>query len=296
MRVAEEQAGAVGFERAQGESGRAFERGFHLAGEGQSFNSATVGFGWTPTEDFRANARYEFRDRMGAGQLFGIGAAGRIGDGITTLARLQFTRSSFEGRDTTALEGTAALALRPLESDRAGLLFSFTHRSITQEGLSGLGSIEDRVDSLAADGYYQVTRDLEVYGRFALRFNANSQAELPYVSTLTYLSQGRVQYRLTPRFDWAGEMRYLMQPSSRTYRSVYGTELGFWAVPDLRLGLGYNFTRAGEPGDAGFLTGRRGFYFTLSSKLSNLFDLFGTSRAGLQTSGAADGQDAKKEE
>jgi hypothetical protein len=26
---------------------------------------------------------------------------------------------------------------------------------------------------------------------------------------------------------------------------------------------------------------RRGFYFTVSSKLSNLFDLFGTSKAGL---------------
>jgi uncharacterized repeat protein (TIGR01451 family) len=273
-----------------------FERGFHLAGEGTSFNSATLGFAWTPTADFRANARYEFRDRVGAGQLFGFGAAGRIGDGITTLARLQFTRSSFEGRDTTALEGTAALALRPLESDRAGLLFSYTHRSITQEGLSGIGSIEDRVDSLAADGYYQVNRDLEVYGRFALRFNANSQADLPFVSTLTYLTQGRIQYRLTQRFDWAGEMRYLMQPSSRTYRSVYGTELGFWAVPDLRLGLGYNFTRAGEPGDASLIPTRGGFYFTLSSKLSNLFDLFGTSRAGLQTSGTSDGQDVKKEE
>jgi hypothetical protein len=29
---------------------------------------------------------------------------------------------------------------------------------------------------------------------------------------------------------------------------------------------------------------KRGFYFTISSKLSSLFDLFGTSRAGLATS------------
>jgi len=29
---------------------------------------------------------------------------------------------------------------------------------------------------------------------------------------------------------------------------------------------------------------RRGFYFTISSKLSNLFDLFGTSKAGLANS------------
>ncbi|HYP53141.1 MAG TPA: hypothetical protein VEQ42_06350, partial [Pyrinomonadaceae bacterium] len=49
-----------------------YERGFHLAGAGESFNSATVGFGWQPTDDFRANARYEFRDRVGAGQLLGV--------------------------------------------------------------------------------------------------------------------------------------------------------------------------------------------------------------------------------
>src|SRR5918912_414706 len=85
-------------------------------------------------------------------------------------------------------------------------------------------------------------------------------------STLTYLAQGRAQYRLTSRFDWAGEARFLMQPSSGTSRSVYGTELGFWALPDLRLGVGYNFTLAGEPGNAILTPARRGFYFTISSK------------------------------
>jgi len=55
-----------------------FERGFHLTGPNESFNSATVGFGWQPNEDFRANARYEFRDRNGNGQLFTAGAAGRL--------------------------------------------------------------------------------------------------------------------------------------------------------------------------------------------------------------------------
>jgi hypothetical protein len=53
-------------------------------------------------------------------------------------------------------------------------------------------------------------------------------------------------------------------------------------LPDLRLGGGYNWTGAGEPNAGSLVAGRRGFYFTISSKLSNLFDLFGTSRAGLQ--------------
>jgi hypothetical protein len=52
---------------------------------------------------------------------------------------------------------------------------------------------------------------------------------------------------------------------------------------------------AGEPNGVTLTPGRRGFYFTISSKLSNLFDLFGTSRAGLQSSGTST-QQADKEE
>lgn len=271
-----------------------FERGFHLAGNGESFNSATIGFGWQPTADFRANARYEFRDRSGSGQLIAFGAAGRVGDGITTMARFQMSQASFEGRETSSLEGMAAVAFRPLKSDRAGLLLSYTHRSLTQASADGLGETRDQIDSLATDGYFQATRDMELYGRFALRFNANGQPNLPFASSLTYLTQGRIQYRLTPRLDWAGEARFLIQPSSSTQRSVFGTELGFWAMADLRLGLGYNFTIRGEPGDVTLAPARRGFYFTISSKLSNLFDLFGTSRAGLASSD--NGKDAAASE
>ena len=85
-----------------------FERGFHLVGPDGSFNSATVGFGWQPTSDFRASARYEYRDRNGLGQLFAIAAAGRLSDGITTMARFQFSRGSFDGKSNQSMEGMAA--------------------------------------------------------------------------------------------------------------------------------------------------------------------------------------------
>jgi uncharacterized repeat protein (TIGR01451 family) len=262
-----------------------FERGFHLQGEGQSFNSATLGFGWTPSDNFKASAHYEFRDRGGNGQLIAFGAAGRLTEGITVLSRMRWSQSGFNGRDSSAVDGLAALAYRPLKTDRAGLLFSFNHRSVSQSGIEELAPSRDRLDTAATDGYYQATKRLELYGRFALRFAANGEPSLPFVSTLTYLAQARVQYRLTTRVDWAGETRLIMQPSSRTQRSVYGTELGLWAMPDLRLGVGYNFTRAGEPGLDNAMPRKQGFYFTISSKLSSLFDLFGTSRAGLASSG-----------
>ncbi len=265
-----------------------FERGFHLAGVGKSFNSATLGFGWNPNESFKASAHYEFRDRGGNGQLFALGAAGRITEGITVLSRMRWSQSAFGGRDSSTVDGLAALAVRPLKSDRAGLLFSFNHRTITQSGAAGLAASRDRLDTAATDGYYQATKRLELYGRFALRFAANGEPALPFVSTLTYLAQARAQYRLTARVDWAGEMRLIMQPSSHTRRSVYGTELGLWAMPDLRLGLGYNFTQSGEPGLERAMPTKQGLYFTISSKLSRLFDLFGTSQQKLQQAELSD--------
>lgn len=259
-----------------------FERGFHMAGEGKSFNSATLGFGWTPNENFKAAAHYEFRDRGGNGQLFSLGAAGRLTENITVLSRMRWSESGFAGRDSSAVDGLAALAYRPVDSDRAGLLFSFNHRALSQSGVAGLAPSRDRLDTLATDGYYQATKRLELYGRFALRFAANGEPTLPFVSTFTYLAQARAQYRLTERLDWAGETRLIFQPSSQTRRSVYGTELGYWVMPDLRFGLGYNFTGAGEPGLDHTMPRKQGLYFTISSKLSSLFDLFGTSKVGLQ--------------
>jgi uncharacterized repeat protein (TIGR01451 family) len=261
-----------------------FERGFHLLGPNQSFNSATIGFSWQPDENFRANARYEFRDRNGNGQLFAAGAAGRLREGITALSRIQWSRGTFGASENSAVDATAALAIRPVDSDRRGLLFTYTHRSLMQEGLNAGAPTRDRIDSLSTDAYDQVTKRLEVYGKFALRFNGNGQSQLPYVSTLSFLTQARAQFLVTRRLDWAFENRMLFQPSSGTMRSIYASEAGFWAIPDLRLGLGYNFTSAGEPAGSQIFPTRRGFYLTITSKLSNLFDLFGTSKAGLASS------------
>jgi uncharacterized repeat protein (TIGR01451 family) len=271
-----------------------FERGFHLMGPNQSFNSATVGFGWQPNEDFRANARYEFRDRNGNGQLFAAGAAGRLREGITALSRIQWSRGTFGASQNSAVEATAALAFRPIDSDRRGLLFTYTHRSLMQEALNTVAPTRDRIDSLSTDAYDQVTKRLEVYGKFALRFNGNGQSQLPYVSTLSFLTQARAQLLITRRLDWALENRMLIQPSSGTMRSIYASEAGFWAIPDLRFGLGYNFTGVSEPAGSQISSARRGFYFTITSKLSNLFDLFGKSKHELLGTGAGLAQPEKK--
>lgn len=260
-----------------------YERGFLLAGNGESFNSVTLGASWLPTQNFRSSVRYELRDRQGLGQLFALGVAGRLGDGFTTMARFQYSRSLFSNRQSEVMDGMAAVAYRPTESDRYGLLFSYRRRSIFQDGINGLAPTRQNADILSSDGYYQLTKNLELYGRFAAKLSADGDARLVYVSTFTYMAQARAQYRLGKYFDLAAETRYMAQPASGSSSNSTGAEVGFWATPDLRLGGGYNFSTSFDaPGSQSLNNNRRGFYFTISSKLFNLFDLFGTSRDGLQ--------------
>ena len=272
-----------------------YERGFHLKGLGKNFNTISIGAGWQPKENFIANIRYELRDRNGKGHLLAIGAAGRINDSITALSRFQLARLNSGTQKTGVVEGEAALAIRPAVNDRMGLLFSYTRRSREITGVATT-TTRDRTDTLSTDGFYQLTSRLELSARLAARFNANGQDNTPYVSTLTYLTQGRLQYRFAKRYDFAAEMRALIQTNSGTAKKSYAAELGCWALPDLRLALGYNFATATEPQSSIIGGGRRGFYFNISTKLSDLFNLFGNSDKALQSTSAATKQSQSKAE
>jgi hypothetical protein len=184
-----------------------------------------------------------------------------------------------------------------LRSDKYALLFSFDHKSLFESGtlLNGIrqAAMRDRSDTLSADGIYQVNQGLEVYGRFALRLNGNGNNTNAFASAATFLAQVRAQQRINDNLDVAVEGRWLTQPSSATRRASLGAELGYWLLPDLRFGLGYNFTGVREPSlNLGGAPRKGGFYFTVTSKLSNLFDLFGTSKQGLTDT--ADDQGSSK--
>jgi uncharacterized repeat protein (TIGR01451 family) len=262
-----------------------FEHGFHVAGLGQSFTSGAVGLSYLPTKDLKTSARYELRDQQGGlGQILTLGAAGRVGDNVTTLARFQWARTHFAGRENATLLGTAAVAWRPLDSDRHAVLFSYTRRSLAQSGFEGREGSRERADILSTDAYWQPLKDTELFGRFVLKFGSDSREGLLPTQALTYVSQLRLQRRLRRAFDVAAEARILSQPSTQTRRTSLGTELGYWIFPDIRLGIGYNFTAADEPFGAPVPAQPRGWYFTVSTKLSSLFDLFGTSAEGLAPS------------
>ena len=272
-----------------------FERGFHMAGAGESFTGGSFGVSYLANKDLRTAARYELRQQAnGFGQLFTVGAAGRIREGLTTMARFQWSQGDFQGRVNSSLTGTAALALRPVESDNKGLLFSYTHRALTQGGTGTQDATIDRGDVLSADGYWQPEKRTELFGRVAFKYGANGREGLIPAASLTYLAQLRAARRIRRSLDTAFEYRFLAQPATRTRRTSAGVELGYWIFADLRFAVGYNFTTATEP-DGILLTRPRGFYFTISTKLSNLFDLFGTSSEGLVPTEKTDTPPADKQ-
>ena len=275
-----------------------FEHGFHVAGSGRSFTAGAFGFSWLASKDLKTNARYELRDQTGGlGQILTFGAAGRVGDGLTTMARFQWARTNFAGRANDSLLGTAAVAIRPLKSDRHAVLFSYTHRSLAQAGVEGHSRTTESARILSADGFLAPARDTELFGRFALKFGASGREGLIPTSALTYISQLRLQRRLRRAFDVAVEGRLLTQPSSGTRRTSVGAEMGYWVLPDIRLGFGYNFTAADEPAGSLVVSQPRGWYFTISTKLSSLFDLFGTAADGLApAAGSKPGGAERKDE
>ncbi len=261
------------------------ERGEHLAGKGNSYDSGRLGLAWLPNDRYHASARYELRDQGGLGQIFSLGSAGKITDSITVLGQFQHSYAAFSGNPTpynlnNTTQGTAALAFRPLKSDRAGLLFSYTLRQMQIAGAPN--SQNDNVGLLSTDGYLQATRNLEFYGKLALSDRTARIDNGTDVSTMTYLFQGRTQLRITRSFDAAAEARFLRQPVTATQRWSMGNEVGYWIIPDLRLALGYNYKSIDEY-RANFLANpvRRGVYFVMSTKLSNLFNLFGTPKEKL---------------
>jgi uncharacterized repeat protein (TIGR01451 family) len=272
-----------------------FEHGFHVAGLGTSFTSGAFGLSYLPAKDLKTSARYELRNQQGGlGQILTLGAAGRVGDNVTTLARFQWARTHFAGRENESMLGTAAVAWRPLNSDRHAVLFSYTRRELSQSGFEGRAGSTERADILSTDAFWQPLKDTELFGRFALKFGRDSREGLLPAEALTYVSQLRLQRRLRRAFDVAAEARLLSQPSTRTRRTSVGTELGYWIFPDIRLGIGYNFTAADEPAGSLMPAQPRGWYFTVSTKLSSLFDLFGTSADGLAPSTTATTSDDKR--
>jgi hypothetical protein len=252
-----------------------FERAQRVHGDQPGYTSGTIGVAYAADDRLRGAVHYELRSREHVGHVLTAGLAGRLAPGVTVLLNYRLADlavSSALARDSQAL---AALAWRPTTSDRYGLLVSWNQGSRDAAVIAGQDA--SRVGRLSTDGYLSPGRGLELHSRVALI--RSSGGALAGAST-AYLWQGRIQQRMFEYVDVALEQRSTWQSSFASARSALGAEVGVWAMPDLRLGVGYR-TR---PVDANGLpvldaAERGGFYFVMTSRLAGFFNLLGRSPA-----------------
>lgn len=261
------------------------ERGFHIAGNQGSFTSGILGLSYAPEgRDFKMGGRYELRDRNGFGHILSLGATGKLSDSLTLMGQVRESLLSFKDQNGNSngqdqMIGRVSLAWRPLESDRTAMLFSYDirryDRDIPSTTAQSFTLKSENVQQVSSDGLINLTKKVELYGRFAWRHAESVGLNLAGASTDTYLTQARLQNRFARYFDLTLEGRAFGQFGYSGTRYSYGAEFGYWPISDIRLAVGYN-ARKVDDFFSFFGQSRKGVYFSISTKTSRFFNVFGT--------------------
>jgi hypothetical protein len=170
------------------------------------------------------------------------------------------------------------LAYRDPKNDKINALLRYEFRqnpsNIPESILIGTGSgSQDHL--LAAEVLYAPDWRWELYGKLGLRYSSTSLSEDLLGTSMVSLAQMRATYRLGYRWDIAGELRYIGQPTANYNEFGVVAEVGYYLNPNLRLSAGYVFGNISDQ-DLGGSRSASGPYVGLTIKLdNNLFKGFG---------------------
>jgi hypothetical protein len=244
--------------------------------EGDSYG---VALEYTDNPNFKASARFEYRDsEAGNSMVLSAAAAGKLSPAFTLLARYQqanFANQRLADRLGDTINIKLGLAYRNPFDDKFNALLRYEFRqnpsTIPNDIVfeNGTGS---NVHLLALEAIYAPNFRWEFYGKFALRSTRSYLARDLVGDNLITLSQFRVLYRLGYRWDLGGEVRWIYQPQTDYNEYGFALEAGYYLTPNLRLAAGYSF---GKALDNDFDRSKGGPYVTLSLKLNELFGGFG---------------------
>jgi predicted porin len=189
---------------------------------------------------------------------------------ITAFSKGQFSRS--KDQDTTITtrrdkQGVIGLAYRPVACDRLNVIGKYEYKrkeniqiaSQETQTQNHIGSVECA---------YDLTKNMVFGARYALNKSVEKGLDSIDRSHIN-LFVTRLDYRLSPKIDIAGENRYIYLHETGDWKLGTSLEVGYRPIKGLRLGLGYTFTEYDDGdlahNDQDYLS--RGPYFeiTLSS-------------------------------
>lgn len=242
-----------------------------------------IGLAYTPSDDFKASARYEHRNSSGGSNtVISANVTGKISPALTGLVNYQQANASnqrlSELGDTAHLK--VGLAYRDPNNDKFNALLRYEYRknpsTIPDTILLGSGT-GSKDHTFALETIYAPNWRWELYGKYAIRHSTSYLAADLVNSSTINLGQLRATYRLNDKIDLVGEARWINQPSENHSETGFVAEAGYYLTPNLRLSAGYAF---GQVNDDDFSGSRSagGAYFGLTVKLNELFDGFGLQK------------------
>jgi hypothetical protein len=242
------------------------DNALHLAGAGRGYIGGSVALSQS-NDRVRTFVRYELRRRDVSEHLVSTAVVGRLRDSMFVLARYRMS-DLHTGAATRFNDGQLALSVRPKQSDRVALLFSYDYGSA--RNVTTVRFANPRTDRLSMDGLLGLGRGVEFYSRLSMA----RVSEVAGGYRLGTFVQSRLQKSLSRRFDIAGEARWIRESAHAPATWIPGVEWGTWVTRDLRIGLGYSPRGFANPGSLLNSTAARGgAYLVISSKLAGIFDL-----------------------
>ncbi|HRH40691.1 MAG TPA: hypothetical protein PKY82_03530 [Pyrinomonadaceae bacterium] len=263
-----------------------YQFAWKLAGESlvtkqNTYHNAFAGVTYARENGFSANARYEFRSRLGKANLFSTGIAGKLNQNWTMLGKFSFAQAdqTFDQSFRKSSYGQIGGALRPKGTDRYGVLFQYQFRDYAYRTENGFQAKADLRHYFTADAFYQPNTKWNFFAKSGLRFVSQSENAKAYATWMNLL-QGRVEYRFDKYFDVGGEARFIQEFKTNSNRFGGALELGYWATPTFRIAGGYNYQQ--RTNELFSTDKKQGFYLTITTKLDRYFDWFGAKKASGQ--------------
>ncbi len=247
----------------------------------QSGDNYNIGLEYTDNPDFKASARYEYRNSAaGSNTVLNAAALGKLSPSITALFRYQ--RSGVANQTINNFGDISSIRLgiayRDPHNDSLNALLRYEYRqnpsTIPNSLISGFGSGSEE-SIFALEAIYAPTWQWEFYGKYALR-NSTSYLAQNFVGTsVINLAQLRATYRMGYNFDLTGEARFINQPTVGFSETGFLAELGYYPTPNLRFALGYSSGAVNNDRDFSGTRSAGGIYAAVTIKLNELFDGFG---------------------
>jgi hypothetical protein len=245
------------------------DSGNALTRAGQRYIGGGIAMSYLLGTSLRATARYETRHLDTSQHSISLNAIGRASRSLSILGNYTVL-DGIPATSKRVAAGRLALALRPPESDRAAILFTYQADN-SGSLLASVNAGQNRKDSVSSDVYLRVNKRVESSSRVML-----FREMLPdsHISVGSFL-QTRIQRRLWRWMDLALEARRV-QVFSEPAAHIYAGEAGGWVGAGLRVGVGYSSDGFHNPGSLIRATASRGGpYLVFTSTLSSLFDFMG---------------------